>query len=161
MVLLFYFTGMRLGELCNLTFAQIRGNVIYIEKHGDWVAKWGISRRIPIHEKAALIIEGRRRDFPQAGHVFETGNGTRFEERNVRQDIDKLFKKFHIKGDTGQGVSTHCLRHTFATTALLDNVPVPVVAEWLGHQNIDMTMRYWYHIQAMSDEHMKKIRFVE
>jgi integrase len=161
MVLLFYYTGMRLGELCNLTFAQVRGNAIFIERHGEWVAKWGISRQIPLHEKAAAIIEGRRRDFPKAEYVFETANGTRFEERNVRQDVDRLFKKFHIKGDTGQGVSTHCLRHTFATTALLNNVPVPVVAEWLGHTNIEMTMRYWYRIQAMTDEHMKKVQFVE
>ena len=36
----------------------------------------------------------------------------------------------------------HDLRHTHASHAVMNGVPVPVVARLLGHSNVRMTMRY-------------------
>ena len=36
----------------------------------------------------------------------------------------------------------HDLRHTVASQAALNGVPLPVVARLLGHSNVSMTMRY-------------------
>jgi len=160
MMIIFYRTGMRLGELCNLTFQQVRNGVIYIEPHDGWKPKWGIRRQIRMNEEVERIIADRRADFPKAKYVFETSSGTRFEERNVREDFAKLFVKYGIVGDTGEGVSTHCFRHTFATTALNSGVAVTTVAAWLGHQNIEMTMRYYHRVQGVLDTHMEKVQFV-
>ena len=38
--------------------------------------------------------------------------------------------------------SIHDLWHTHASHAVLNGVPVPVVARLLGHSNVRMTMRY-------------------
>ena len=38
--------------------------------------------------------------------------------------------------------STHWIRHTFATRALDDEVPLDVVQEILGHQDINTTRQY-------------------
>ena len=36
----------------------------------------------------------------------------------------------------------HDLRHTFASQAVLQGIPIPVVARLLGHRNVAMTFRY-------------------
>lgn len=160
MYVMFYRTGMRLGELANLTFLQVRNGVIHIEPHDGWKPKWGIVRQIPVDVEVAKIISQRRSENSKAKYVFETSNGTRFEERNVREDFDTLFDAFGIVGDNGEGVSTHCLRHTFATTCLASGIPITTVADWLGHQNIEMTMAYYHRVRAMTDTQMAQVKFV-
>lgn len=161
MFVTFYKTGMRLGELTNLTLMQVRNGVIHIEPHDGWTPKWGIRRQIPISAEVAQIFERRRLESPKGKYVFETSTGTKFEERNVRQDFERLFDAYKIVGDTGEGVSMHCLRHTFATTCLTSGVPVTTVKDWLGHQNIEMTMVYYHRVQAMTDQHMAQVKFVD
>ena len=39
-------------------------------------------------------------------------------------------------------IRMHDMRHTFASLALMDGVDVPTVQKWLGHKNIQTTMRY-------------------
>ena len=36
----------------------------------------------------------------------------------------------------------HDLRHSYASHAVLNGVPVPVVSRLLGHSNVSMTLRY-------------------
>ena len=40
----------------------------------------------------------------------------------------------------------HDLRHTYATLALLNDVPVKVVSEVLGHKDISTTLRTYAHV---------------
>ncbi len=160
MMAVFYHTGLRLGELTNLTFRQVRYNRIYIEPHDGWKPKWGISRQVPLDEIVAELIRTRREEFPLARYVFETSTGTRFEEKNIRDDFKKIFDTLGIVGDTGEGVSTHCFRHTYATTCLNADVPITTVSLWLGHQNIQMTMRYFHRIKALTDSQINKVKFV-
>jgi integrase len=113
-----------------------------------------------LDETVAELIRARREEFPSAKYLFETSQGTRFEEKNVRDDFKKLFDTLGIVGDTGEGVSTHCFRHTYATTCLNDDVPITTVSLWLGHRNIQMTMRYFHRIKALTDSQIKKVKFV-
>ena len=39
-------------------------------------------------------------------------------------------------------VRLHDLRHTVASHAVMNGVPVPVVSRLLGHSNVRMTLRY-------------------
>ena len=41
-----------------------------------------------------------------------------------------------------EDVRLHDLRHTFASQAVLEGIPVPVVTRLLGHTGPRMTMRY-------------------
>ena len=41
-----------------------------------------------------------------------------------------------------EDVRLHDLRHTVASQAAMNGVPLPVVARLLGHSNVRMTMRY-------------------
>lgn len=161
MLLLFYRCGLRLGELCHLTFRQIRGGVLHIEPHDGWIPKWGVIRAVPIDSAAKEMLDRRRAENPKAKYVFETSEKTRFNELNVGPDFSRLFKEFDIVGDTGSGVSTHCLRHTFCTTCLTSGVPITTVKDWMGHTEIEMTMRYYHKIAALTDTHMATVNFVK
>ena len=41
-----------------------------------------------------------------------------------------------------EGVRIHDLRHTFASQAAIQGIPLPVVAHLLGHAQVQMTLRY-------------------
>ena len=41
-----------------------------------------------------------------------------------------------------EDVRLHDLRHTMASHAVMNGVPVPVVSRLLGHSNVQMTLRY-------------------
>ena len=48
-----------------------------------------------------------------------------------------------IRREAGlEDVRLHDLRHTFASRAVPHGVPLPVVAQLLGHRSVSMTMRY-------------------
>jgi len=39
-----------------------------------------------------------------------------------------------------------CLRHTFASTALAEGVPISEVSRWLGHKSITTTVDLYGHL---------------
>ncbi|MCY3670688.1 MAG: tyrosine-type recombinase/integrase [Alphaproteobacteria bacterium] len=50
---------------------------------------------------------------------------------------------FRARREAGiEDVRLHDLRHTVASQAAMNGVPLPVVARLLGHSNVNMTMRY-------------------
>lgn len=57
------------------------------------------------------------------------------------RDFDPLIKKAGVKR-----IKFHGLRHTCATHALLDGMPVHVVAEMLGHKDANETYRTYAHV---------------
>lgn len=40
----------------------------------------------------------------------------------------------------------HDLRHTYATLALLNDIPVKIVSEVLGHKDVSTTLRTYAHV---------------
>ena len=48
-----------------------------------------------------------------------------------------------MRRDAGlEDVRLHDLRHTVASHAVMNGVPIPVVSRLLGHANVRMTLRY-------------------
>jgi integrase len=43
-------------------------------------------------------------------------------------------------------IRVHDLRHTFATLALADGIPVKTVSKWLGHSSIRITLDIYAHV---------------
>ena len=57
-----------------------------------------------------------------------------------RQVVDLYFKK--MQGKLGFKIHAHKFRHTFAVKAIMDNVPLNVLQQWLGHSSIFTTSIY-------------------
>ena len=50
---------------------------------------------------------------------------------------------YRVRQEAGiEDVRLHDLRHTLASHAVMNGVPVPVVSRLLGHSNVRMTLRY-------------------
>ena len=73
-----------------------------------------------------------------------------------RQVIDLYFKK--IQDKLGFKIHAHKFRHTFAVKAIMDNVPLNVLQQWLGHSSIFTTSIYTQITGMDTSQFMERIR---
>ncbi len=73
-----------------------------------------------------------------------------------RQVIDLYFKK--MQATLGFKIHTHKFRHTFAVKAIVDNVPLNVLQQWLGHSSIFTTSIYTQITGMDTSQFMERIR---
>ncbi|MCX6338912.1 MAG: site-specific integrase [Candidatus Aureabacteria bacterium] len=121
-------TGMRLGEILNLTWEQINlphGYITVIK------TKSGKQRQIPINGEVRKVLNGHKRD----GIFVFDNNGKSFG--SVKTAFHNALRRSGIAR-----CRFHDLRHTVATKMVLAGVSLPVVKEILGHASIETTMRY-------------------
>lgn len=144
------FTGLRLGELRGLRWADVdftKGTVHVrrnIPQHGvERVPKSGKVRSVPLADRAAEVLDALSRrnhwtsdaDFVfvhvcggpvDAGHLRE-----RFHE--AREQAGLTYLRFHD------------LRHTFGTLAVRV-FPLTDVKAYMGHADVQTTMLYVHHV---------------
>lgn len=75
------------------------------------------------------------------GFVFTTLFGTPVEPQNILRTVREAAASAGIKP-----VTVHSLRHTYATAALLNGVPIKVVSSNLGHASIQITADTYGHV---------------
>ena len=73
-----------------------------------------------------------------------------------RQVVDLYLKK--IQNNIGIGVHAHKFRHTFAVKAIMDNVPLNVLQQWLGHSSVFTTSIYTQITGMDTSEFMGRVR---
>jgi site-specific recombinase XerD len=73
-----------------------------------------------------------------------------------RQVVDLYFKKIQDKLEFK--VHAHKFRHTFAVKAIMDNVPLNVLQQWLGHSSIFTTSIYTQITGMDTSQFMERIR---
>ena len=122
-------TGCRLGEILHLRRDEVDGDTLRLRD-----SKTG--PKAVYLSKAAQRILARQ---PRAAspYVFPSPlDDTR--PRSAHLSLWKLVRRRAELDD----VRLHDCRHTFASQAVLQGVPIPVVARLLGHRNVSMTLRY-------------------
>ena len=141
---LFYSTGMRLSELWGLD----RMDIDLVSQQVKVRGKGRKERIIPVGDHAQLAIrnyEARREELlsrlgPKGDRiaVFIGPSGKRLSTRGVQ----KIVAKFMDTLDEDAGLSTHSLRHTFATHLLDAGADLRAVQELLGHASVSTTQIY-------------------
>lgn len=123
-------TGMRLGEALKLQAKDVdkKRGVVHL-----WENKNGESRTVPLTSRALEALKGKK------GQVFPVSASC------VQWHWSKLRKAMNRDGDADFII--HMLRHTCASRLVQNGVAITVVKEFLGHKNINTTMRY-AHISA-------------
>ncbi len=92
-------------------------------------------RIVPLNTQARLILERR----PHGGSPFVFSS----PRDPARPRSRNLAFWYRARREAGiADVRLHDLRHTHASHAVLNGVPVPVVARLLGHSDIRTTLRY-------------------
>lgn len=162
------FTGIRIGELCALTWDDIslENNMIHIHRTMQRI-------QTPDSEKktAILISEPKShssiRDIPIAGTLHEkliqqtikegyvlTGAKNKYvEPRTMQNRFKSIADRCSI-----QDAHFHTLRHTFATRCIEVGFDVKSLSEILGHANVSITLnRYVHPSMELKQKNMEKL----
>jgi len=152
------FTGMRAGEQFALTWRSVDlkigdGGAIRIEAQHrarlvdgqDWRPKHLKSRLIILNPQARDVLLRLRERVPHGANdpVLPSKGGApynRLEAAPDRAGVGYFPQVVEAAGLDGN-VRWHDLRHYFAVKALLAGVPVAVVSSWLGHSDINLTVK--------------------
>lgn len=150
----FYATGMRVSELQGLTPQDT-------DLVGDQVKVRGKGRKERIVPLGSAAVRALRRyetrrleviracDRPDRDALFLSESGRRLTTRRI-QDIVREY--LDAVADVGE-LSTHSLRHSFATHLLDAGADLMAVKELLGHESLSTTRIYTH----TSKERLKKV----
>ena len=137
--LLCLYQGLRLGEALALTYDDIdfANRTITISKsltdrNQLKCTKTGEKRTMPLFSQTAQLLDRSGR-----------GNVCIYSRPVYQRKIIELCKTLNITG-----ISTHSLRHTFATRCAERGVTAKTVQHWLGHKTLEMTLNVYTHISA-------------
>ncbi|MBU0619221.1 tyrosine-type recombinase/integrase [Patescibacteria group bacterium] len=127
-------TGMRIGELGNLSLDDIKDKTIIIkayESHSQ--------REIPLNKASSSTLNRYLAIKPKSKSksLFITKTGRKFLVRNIRTSINRYFKLAGIKNAT-----VNDLRNTFIAHQLKAGTPLVVVSRLVGHKRLVTTEKY-------------------
>ena len=133
MVLVSLHTGLRWGELAALTWKDVDLTARRLTVRGEG-AKSRQTRHIPMNDTALAALLDWRGDLPRMGLIFPGKNGVL---DNCRKSWARLLQTAGI-----EDFRWHDLRHSFASKLVQSGVDLNTVRELLGHQSMQMTLRY-------------------
>ena len=122
-------TGCRKGEIVTLRWRDVDGDTLHLND-----SKTG-ARRVFLNVPARAIL--RRQ--PSAGGAFVFPSP--FDEGRALSSNLPLWNRVRERAGL-EDVRLHDLRHSFASHAVMNGVPLPVVSRLLGHRDVRMTLRY-------------------
>ena len=124
-------TGCRRGEIENLQWREVGEDVLELVD-----SKTG-PRTVFLSPKAKAVIERQ----PRSDSSWVFPSPVNREKPRSADSVDGLWKL--VRKQAGiEDVRLHDLRHSVASQAVLNGVPLPVVARLLGHSQVSMTLRY-------------------
>lgn len=155
-IMISLFTGLRIGELCALTWGDIflEDRLLRVNKTAQRVQQLdstsertkliiatpksnASNRLIPIPIELIKYIE----QFTSNESHFILSNSSKcVEPRLMQYRFNKIAKCCNIKN-----VSFHTLRHTFATRCIQKGFDPKTLSEILGHANVSITLNRYVH----------------
>ena len=126
---LLLFTGCRKGEIVGLRWSEVQDDRLVLED-----SKTG-SRAVPLSSQARDILDRQ----PRGGSPFVFPSP--LDPSRPRSPDLKLWYRIRREAEI-EDARLHDLRHTMASHAVMNGVPIPVVSRLLGHSSLQMTLRY-------------------
>ncbi|OLP58787.1 integrase [Xaviernesmea oryzae] len=120
-------TGARLGEALGLRWNDLQGQMATF-----WITKSGRSRSVPMTRRAQEAIAASR------GRGLGPFYG--IDQQQFRAAWKKAKRQVGLAHD--EELVPHVLRHTCASRLVRGGIDIRRVQMWLGHQTLQMTMRY-------------------
>lgn len=141
---LFYATGIRLSELqgINRTDLDLLGQQLKVRGKGrkERIVPFGTPavralRNYEAKRDELVRLRGKAAD---RSALFLSRTGKRLSHRGIQQVVDG----FLARVSDAEGLSTHSLRHSFATHLLDAGADLRAVQELLGHASVSTTQIY-------------------
>lgn len=163
-------TGLRIGECLALTFDDVNGDLLTVNKTldhyrniTDTKTEAG-ARTISLNEECLKIIKEQKiinnnnklliDNYKDGGFIFPKPNG----EHNTYFNLKKAFVK-----RLGYEMQFHLFRHTHASLCLEAGIPIEFISNRLGHDGYEITKKIYIHktqkMEQLEFEHFKKVSF--
>lgn len=145
------FTGLAFADAKSLTkdciFNSTQGST-WIKKQRLKTKKWS---HIPLLPQAEAILEKyKNHSIRRNGYLLPVP---------TNQKMNAYLKEIADLCDIEKNLTTHCARHTFATTVTLaNNVSMESVSKMLGHSSILMTKQYARILDKTVEKEMDGLR---
>jgi len=150
---LFLQTGIRIGELANLTIDDVKPAELHIaaeEGHAE--------RTVPLNKAAKEALDrylevrgGATSGSTQASKaLFITKTGRPLLIRNIRTAIDRYFRIAGI-----EGAKVNDLRHTFIAHHLMAGTAITTLSKLVGHKRLSTTERYLELVKDQKPDNVK------
>ncbi|MGB9637289.1 MAG: tyrosine-type recombinase/integrase [Microgenomates group bacterium] len=140
-------TGMKIGEISNLTLKDIKNDEIDIR---PFESRPG--RIVPLNKSAKEALQRYLAERPKCktNFLFVTRTGKPLLVRNIRATVEKYLQEVGIKN-----VKLTDLRHTWAYYRLLAGTPITTVAKIAGHKRLTTTEKYLRLIEEKKEKPIK------
>ena len=148
---LMYGSGLRLSEIHGLDLVDVLLDEGWVSVTG----KGRKERQVPLSGKSvealrAYLSERVAADSETA--LFTSKNGTRLGQRQIQ----KRLQTWAVQQGSGQHISPHMMRHSYASHLLQSSRDIRAVQELLGHSNLSTTQIYtkldFDHLAKVYDE---------
>lgn len=148
---LFLQTGIRIGELANLTVDDVKGDSVFVaaqEGHAE--------RSVPLNKAAKEVLNRyleSRGNSTSSRALFITKTGKPLLIRNIRTSIDRYFRVAGI-----EGAKVNDLRHTFIAHHLMSGTPITTLSKLVGHKRLSTTEKY---LELVKDKQTDNVKLEE
>jgi integrase len=134
-------TGARYGELTRLTVADFNPDSRTV---AVLQSKTGKARHVVLTDEGAAFF--RQVCVGRAGNelIFRKGNNGQWLKSNQNFPMARACERAKIKPP----INFHGLRHTWASLAVMNGVPLMVTAKNLGHASTNMVEKHYGHLSA-------------
>lgn len=143
-------TGLRRSEIWGLTWNDIKGNQLSVNKTLQKVK--GVMQVLPCKSQSSVreitipdtliaLLKDYKRRHPDNFYIFQ----------NIDYDcLTAWFRKWQVQRGIDR-IRFHDLRHTHATLLLYKGIDIKTISERLGHSNISITMNVYTHVMKELD----------
>ena len=173
-VLLLY-SGLRVGELCALTWKDIdfeertikvyKNAVEYAERDDNGKSRSVLKtqnstktrsgmRTLPMTQKAFDALSELHKVTGKYEYIITSSNGQRIRPSRLGQTFSLILSAIDM-----YRVGLHTLRHTFATMLFNNGCEVKVVSDLLGHSNTKITENIYIHL--IQQQKVKAIQSID
>jgi integrase len=132
-------TGCRYGELIRLEVCDFNSDASTLAVRQS---KSGKPRHVMLTDEGAAFF--RRHCAGRSGHelMFRHGDGSAWQRSEQARPMAEVCERARIK----PAISFHILRHTWASHAVMNSVPLMVVGKNLGHADTRMVEKHYGHL---------------
>lgn len=135
MILITYRHGLRVGELCTLTWDQVDfgQGLLHVTR-----LKHGVRSVHPLGGEELRALRRLRRDQPEGRHLFQTERDAPMTPAGFRKTLARIDEASPLAFP----VHPHMLRHACGYKLANDGQDTRALQHYLGHRNIQHTVRY-------------------
>jgi integrase len=138
-------TGLRLGEVRDLPWENVDLNRMTIRLTDS---KTG-ARIVPLNSQAVAVLE--KHQATKSGHYV-----IRSLSEHGRPSLGKPWQRIRKRAKIDDTANIHCLRHTFASWAVMGGLSLAQTGALLGHKSSQTTLRYADHLTEAVREYSQR-----